>query len=135
MKRNLSALLILAFVFSGQPSLPGKAQERRNLEPKSSYAEDKAVKDYKFEIALSNQDTIGHLIKEKLRPKGNKKKPEIRYVAVYKVVPIYVPEGDSVAYKETFKTDTLPGKYYFEDTTAKKRSWLYKLLHPRKIKK
>lgn len=129
MKRNLSALLILAFVFSGQPSLPGKAQERA-IESKNSYAENKAIKDSLFEVAFDNQYFITKHIQSRTKVRVVEK-PVIRFIKVYRTIPIYVPVGDSAAYKESLKTDTLPGKYYFKDTSPKK-SWLYRIFHKKK---
>lgn len=125
----LNVILIIGFFV-----LIAKAQERRNDPPenKSTYKEDKVIKDSLFDVAFENQYLITKYIN--LKPKVKViEKPVIKYVKVYKVVPIYVPEEDSLAYHETFN-DTLSGQYYFDADTVPpiKRSWLYKLLHKNK---
>lgn len=132
MIRKLLTLSFFSLLFSGQPSMEGTAQRQEN---RSKYDIGKTTKDRLFDIAFSNQDTLTELLIRKRKPKIRIiEKPVIKYVKMYKVIPIYIPIGDSVVYRKSFG-DTLQGKYYFDEEPQKKEGWLYRLFHKKDKKK
>lgn len=126
-------LLAISFclILSGGPPTEGNTQI---VQERNRYESSRVVKEKLFDIAFSNQDTLTELLIRKRRPKIIViKKPVIKYLKIYKVIPIYIRVGDSEAYNKTL-SDTLSGSYYLEnDKPVKHKGILYKLFH-KKIK-
>lgn len=95
-----------------------------------------AKKQVLFDKAFANQDTVASLAKKKPKIVIVEK---IRYVKVYKTVPIYVQDKDSLAYQEMFPKDTVESDYFIvtppaaiAPKTEKKKSFFQRLFHRKK---
>lgn len=115
------------------PQTAGKTQETQGTSPqKRSILDAVEQKRQKlFEVAFANQDTVKDLIVKK-KPRTVILK-EIKYVKVYRTLPIYIPEKDTIYYS---RSDTLENDYLIpppiiqhDTVVVRKRSKLYKLFH------
>lgn len=134
MKKYLvTALLVWAILW--QPSPISNGQSNQTVKNQSVLDVLEAKKQTLFNKAFANQDTVADLAKKKPKTIIVEK---IRYIKVYKTVPIYVEEKDSLAYQETFPKDTVENDYFIAPPRAvtpdkqPKRSFLYKLFHHKK---
>lgn len=132
MKRYLSIIFLWVILFQPSPIMKGQ-EVNKKVSSILDVVENKKQK--LFEEAFANQDTLRQLINH-IKPKKVIVK-KIQYVKIYKTIPIYVAEKDSIAYAKTMGKDTLEDDYLIAPLVGeppkfskeKRRSFLYKIFH------
>lgn len=115
------------FILIWVPYRISTGQTAQNIPQKKSVLDDLEQKKQKlFEVAFANQDTVKDLIKKKPKTVIVEK---IKYIKVYRTVPIYLPESEMPSYEEHLRSDTLEDDYLVPPSIS------YPIVPPTKKKK
>lgn len=97
------ALAFVPFIITGQAAMNDSVSVRKSI-----LSELEQRKQRMFDAAFANQDTVKALIKKKPKTIVLEK---IKYIKIYKTIPVYVPENEIGMYRSEVMSDTLESDF------------------------